>query len=126
MASARRSPTPVRSAIPEAYIVGHLQEAIDRAKERPHATFVTLDGDIVRGPLLIGGKTEGATPGVFSVKRPDRKDGKNPIPTKGGGRGIGVNVIWRRLSPMLVKPGRTLPKKPKCCVRYPALPPNCP
>src|SRR5438093_6549285 len=59
----------VRSAIPEAYIVGDLQQAIDRAKERPHATFVTLDGDIVRGPLLIGGKTEGATPGVFSIKR---------------------------------------------------------
>ena len=59
----------VRSAIPEAYIVGDLQQAIDRAKERPHATFVTLDGDIVRGRLLIGGKTEGATPGVFSIKR---------------------------------------------------------
>ena len=59
----------VRRAIPEAYIVGDLQQAIDRAKERPNATFVTLDGDIVRGPLLIGGKTEGATPGVFSLKR---------------------------------------------------------
>jgi chromosome segregation protein len=59
----------VRQAIPEAYIVGDLQQAIERAKERPNATFVTLDGDIVRGPLLIGGKTEGATPGVFSIKR---------------------------------------------------------
>jgi chromosome segregation protein len=59
----------VRAAMPEAYIVGTLGEAIDRAKERPQATFVTLDGDIVRGPLLIGGKTEGATPGVFSLKR---------------------------------------------------------
>src|SRR6185369_14729195 len=59
----------VRHAIPEAYIVGNLREAIDRAKERPHATFVTLEGDIVRGPLVIGGKTEGATPGVFSLKR---------------------------------------------------------
>jgi len=59
----------VRAAIPEAYIVGTLGEAIDRAKECPNATFVTLDGDIVRGPLLIGGKTEGATPGVFSLKR---------------------------------------------------------
>src|SRR6185369_17103412 len=59
----------VRHAIPEAYIVGNLREAIDRAKERPNATFVTLDGDIVRGPLVIGGKTEGATPGVFSLKR---------------------------------------------------------
>jgi chromosome segregation protein len=59
----------VRMAIPEAYIVGNLREAIDKAKERPHATFVTLDGDIVRGPLVIGGKTEGATPGVFSLKR---------------------------------------------------------
>jgi len=59
----------VRLAIPEAYIVGNLPEAIDRAEERPNATFVTLEGDIVRGPLVIGGKTEGATPGVFSLKR---------------------------------------------------------
>ncbi|HYR30187.1 MAG TPA: AAA family ATPase, partial [Thermoanaerobaculia bacterium] len=59
----------VRHAIPEAYIVGSLSEATQRAQERPSATFVTLEGDVVRGPLVIGGKTEGATPGVFSVKR---------------------------------------------------------
>jgi chromosome segregation protein len=59
----------VRYAIPEAYIVGTLADAFDRAQERPHATFVTLDGDIVRGPLVVGGKTAGATPGVFSIKR---------------------------------------------------------
>ena len=59
----------VRNAIPEAYIVGSLGEAVERAKQRPSATFVTLDGDVVRGPLVVGGKTEGATPGVFSVKR---------------------------------------------------------
>src|ERR1700741_4997194 len=54
----------VRQAMPEAYIVGDLQHALERAKERPGATFVTIDGDIVRGPLVIGGKTEGGTPGV--------------------------------------------------------------
>ena len=59
----------VRHAIPEAYIVGSLSEATQLAQERPSATFVTLEGDVVRGPLVIGGKTEGATPGVFSVKR---------------------------------------------------------
>jgi chromosome segregation protein len=59
----------VRSAMPEAYIVGTLGEALDRSKERPSATFVTLEGDIVRGPLVIGGKSENATPGVFSLKR---------------------------------------------------------
>jgi len=59
----------VRHAIPEAYIVGSLNEAVARAQERPSATFVTLEGDVVRGPLVVGGKTEGATPGVFSVKR---------------------------------------------------------
>jgi chromosome segregation protein len=59
----------VRQAMPEAYIVGSIGEAMERAKERPSATFVTLEGDIVRGPLVIGGKTEGATPGVFSLKR---------------------------------------------------------
>ncbi len=59
----------VRLAMPEAYIVGTLREALDRSKERPSATFVTLEGDIVRGPLVIGGKSENATPGVFSLKR---------------------------------------------------------
>lgn len=59
----------VRHAIPEAYVVGDLRQAIARAKERPSATFITLEGDIVRGPLVIGGRTEGATPGVFSIKR---------------------------------------------------------
>src|SRR6185369_15927032 len=59
----------IRAAIPEAYIVGDLLQAVERAKERPAATFVTLDGDVVRGPLIAGGKTEGATPGVFSLKR---------------------------------------------------------
>ncbi|HEX3581956.1 MAG TPA: AAA family ATPase, partial [Thermoanaerobaculia bacterium] len=59
----------VRHAMPEAYIVGNLREAMERAKERPSATFITLDGDIVRGPLVVGGRTEGATPGVFSIKR---------------------------------------------------------
>ena len=51
-----RSPMPCARAMPEAYIVGTLGEALDRAKERPSATFVTLEGDIVRGPLVIGGK----------------------------------------------------------------------
>lgn len=59
----------IRAAIPEAYIVGDLRQAIERAKERPNATFVTLDGDIVHGPLVIGGKTAGAPPGIFSLKR---------------------------------------------------------
>ncbi|HEX7152475.1 MAG TPA: chromosome segregation protein SMC [Thermoanaerobaculia bacterium] len=64
-----RAADAVRMAIPEAYIVDSLQDAMTNAKERPNATFVTRDGDIVRGPLVIGGKTAGATPGVFSVKR---------------------------------------------------------
>jgi chromosome segregation protein len=59
----------VRQAVPEAYIVGDLRQAIERSKERPSATFITLDGDVVRGPLIVGGRTEGATPGVFSLKR---------------------------------------------------------
>jgi chromosome segregation protein len=59
----------IRAAIPEAYIVGDLRQALERARRQPQATFVTLDGDIVRGPLVIGGKSEGAVPGVFSLKR---------------------------------------------------------
>jgi len=59
----------VRAAIPEAYIVGDLRAAMERAQQRPHATFITLEGDLARGPLVVGGKSEGATPGVFSLKR---------------------------------------------------------
>ncbi|HEY0140003.1 MAG TPA: chromosome segregation protein SMC [Thermoanaerobaculia bacterium] len=59
----------VRHAIPEAYIVESLAVAMEQAKARPSATFVTVDGDIVRGPLVVGGRIEGSTPGVFSVKR---------------------------------------------------------
>jgi chromosome segregation protein len=59
----------VRRAIPEAYIVDTLGDAIEQARVRPSATFVTLEGDIVRGPLVFGGKTAGATPGIFSIKR---------------------------------------------------------
>ena len=59
----------VRKAMPEAYIVGDLRQAIECSKERPHATFVTLEGDIVRGPFIVGGKSENATPGIFSLKR---------------------------------------------------------
>ncbi|HVS32960.1 MAG TPA: chromosome segregation protein SMC [Thermoanaerobaculia bacterium] len=64
-----RTADAIRDAIPEAYIVGDLRQALERSKERPGATFVTLDGDIVRGPLVIGGKSENAIPGVFSLKR---------------------------------------------------------
>jgi chromosome segregation protein len=59
----------VRRAMPEAYIVGDLRQAIEQSKDRPYATFVTLEGDIVRGPLIVGGKSENATPGIFSLKR---------------------------------------------------------
>lgn len=59
----------VRAAVPDAYLVSDLKEAIVRARMKPSATFVTRDGDMVRGPLMQGGKAEGATPGVFSIKR---------------------------------------------------------
>jgi len=59
----------VRAAVPEAYVVDTLQEALDNSRERPHATFVTREGDIVRGPLVLGGRKESAEPGVFSLKR---------------------------------------------------------
>ncbi|HYM60704.1 MAG TPA: chromosome segregation protein SMC, partial [Thermoanaerobaculia bacterium] len=59
----------IRAAVPEAYVVDDLQQAIEQAQGRPRATFVTRSGDIVRGPLMFGGKTAGATPGLFSIKR---------------------------------------------------------
>ena len=61
-------PDAIRAAMPEAYIVGTLREAIERSKERPSATFVTLEGDIVRGPLIVGGR---ALPAflIFPVSR---------------------------------------------------------
>jgi chromosome segregation protein len=59
----------VRAAVPEAYVVDTLADALAQARIRPRAAFVTRDGDIVRGPLVIGGRQESAQPGVFSLKR---------------------------------------------------------
>ncbi|HVT44155.1 MAG TPA: chromosome segregation protein SMC [Thermoanaerobaculia bacterium] len=59
----------VRAAVPEAYFVETLEQAIAEARSRPHATFVTRDGDVARGPLIQGGRKESAQPGVFSIKR---------------------------------------------------------
>ncbi|MGA7614225.1 MAG: hypothetical protein WBX15_03500, partial [Thermoanaerobaculia bacterium] len=58
----------VRAAVPEAYVVDDLARALEEARRRPHATFVTRDGDMVRGPLVYGGKKAGGT-GIFSIKR---------------------------------------------------------
>ncbi|HVT02278.1 MAG TPA: AAA family ATPase, partial [Thermoanaerobaculia bacterium] len=58
----------VRAAVPEAYIVEDLAEALLESRRIPHATFVTKKGDIVRGPLMYGGTRE-ANKGIFSVKR---------------------------------------------------------
>jgi chromosome segregation protein len=59
----------VRDAVPEAYVAENLDEALREATRRPRAVFVTREGDIVRGPLVIGGRHESAQPGVFSLKR---------------------------------------------------------
>lgn len=59
----------VRAAVPEAYFAETLEEAVEQSRVRPHATFITRDGDVVRGPLLVGGRKESAQPGVFSIKR---------------------------------------------------------
>jgi len=61
-------PDAVRAAVPEAYIVDTIEEALAGARRKPHATFVTRSGDLVRGSLVIGGKKEEAR-GVFSIKR---------------------------------------------------------
>ncbi|HUF17488.1 MAG TPA: chromosome segregation protein SMC [Thermoanaerobaculia bacterium] len=59
----------VRAAVPEAYFAETLEKAVEQSRQRPHATFITRDGDVVRGPLLVGGRKESAQPGVFSIKR---------------------------------------------------------
>lgn len=58
----------VRAAVPEASIVDSLEDALALSSERPRTTFVTRTGEIVRGPLVIGGRLENAR-GVFSIKR---------------------------------------------------------
>ncbi|MGK2859974.1 MAG: chromosome segregation protein SMC [Thermoanaerobaculia bacterium] len=58
----------VRSSVPEAFVVDSLEAATVEARRKPDATFITRDGDIVRGPLMIGGKKEG-TRGIFEIKR---------------------------------------------------------
>ncbi|HXI12892.1 MAG TPA: chromosome segregation protein SMC [Thermoanaerobaculia bacterium] len=59
----------IRASVPEAYIVGDLTEALSNARQRPHTTFLTREGDIVRGPFILGGHKQSAQPGIFSIKR---------------------------------------------------------
>jgi chromosome segregation protein len=58
----------VRAAVPEAFVVDDLEAALAAARRQPAATFVTREGDLVRGPLIFGGRKESAR-GVFSIKR---------------------------------------------------------
>lgn len=59
----------IRASVPEAYIVANLSEALLNARQRPHTTFLTREGDIVRGPFILGGHKQSAQPGIFSIKR---------------------------------------------------------
>jgi len=58
----------VRASVPDARIVDTLDEAMAASRTSPGMTFVTRKGEIVRGPLVIGGRQENAR-GVFSIKR---------------------------------------------------------
>jgi chromosome segregation protein len=58
----------VRAAVAEAYVVDDLETAMREARSNPSATFVTRDGDLVRGPLVYGG-IQASARGVFTVKR---------------------------------------------------------
>ncbi|HEY0788560.1 MAG TPA: hypothetical protein VGE86_07940, partial [Thermoanaerobaculia bacterium] len=58
----------VRAAVPEAVIVDTLAEALRRSSSEPRTAFVTRAGEIVRGPLVTGGRQESVR-GVFSAKR---------------------------------------------------------
>ncbi len=58
----------VRAAVPEAVIVDTLDEALRRSSSEPRTAFVTRAGEIVRGPLVTGGRQESVR-GVFSIKR---------------------------------------------------------
>ena len=58
----------VRAAVGEAWIVDTIEDALREARRRPHATFVTRRGELVRGSLIIGGEKKEAR-GLFSLKR---------------------------------------------------------
>ncbi len=58
----------VRDAVGEAWIVDTIEDALREARRRPHATFVTRRGELVRGSLIIGGEKKEAR-GLFSLKR---------------------------------------------------------
>ena len=58
----------VRAAVQEAYVVETLEDALAGARRQPQATFITREGDLVRGPLVYGGKKENAR-GIFTIKR---------------------------------------------------------
>ena len=58
----------VRAAVPPSVVVDDLAQAFEGSSREPRTTFVTRAGEIVRGPLTIGGRQENFR-GVFSIKR---------------------------------------------------------
>ncbi|HEV8230726.1 MAG TPA: chromosome segregation protein SMC, partial [Thermoanaerobaculia bacterium] len=58
-----------KAALPRVVFVSSLEEAIALAEEAPLATFVTREGDVVRGPLLRLAGTPARTSGGFALER---------------------------------------------------------
>jgi len=58
-----------RSALPPVAFVGSLSAALSLAESHPDATLVTVDGDVVRGPVLRFAGAPARAGGTFALER---------------------------------------------------------
>ncbi|HEY3173501.1 MAG TPA: AAA family ATPase, partial [Thermoanaerobaculia bacterium] len=58
-----------RAALPRVAFVGSLDQAIALSEKNPEATFVTREGDVVRGPLLRLAGSKARAVGAFAAER---------------------------------------------------------
>jgi chromosome segregation protein len=60
----------IRAALPDAVLVDSLEDALSLAARHPAVAFVTAAGEIVRGPLVVGGR---AVNGLLAPRREVRE-----------------------------------------------------
>ncbi|MCL4810277.1 MAG: hypothetical protein KJ062_21155, partial [Thermoanaerobaculia bacterium] len=67
--TARPGDEPLSAALPDALVVGSVEDALALAQLLPERTFVTKDGVVVRGSIVEAAGTEVPGEGLFTVRR---------------------------------------------------------
>jgi chromosome segregation protein len=71
--TARPGDETLSAALPDALVVGSVDDALELAQVLPERTFVTRDGVVVRGSIVEAAGTEVPGEGLFTVRRDVKK-----------------------------------------------------